>query len=419
MSGHGVGTPNRRARGCRSRVEPRRPSCASGRLGHVHVLIAPHSFGPLLPSTVATEHLEAGWLEARPDDRVEGLPMSDGSAGFLEALAPLGELDVLTVPAASGEPGPIGVVRTAAGAVYLTTESWNAPAARPDPTRANSRGLGEAIGRAITAGTRRIVLAAGDVPWHDGGTGLVEGLAATLGLERAGDPAASLPAGTAGADALAHLEAAARALAGVELVVAAQTDAPLLGLHGAGAGLAARGIDPARAQAIEARTTRFIAAAEALAARWAPRNLLATGGETNERRPSRRPSSGAGGGAAFVLGLLGARTLPGAWVVAEELRLSGAIARVDLVVTGARVLADRELSHGVVAEVGSRAEPHALPVVAIGGRIDATFRQLATVGVHGSYPVIDTGPGEVPDLEAITPQALRARAARVARSWSR
>lgn len=381
------------------------------------MLIAPHGFGPLLPSTAATEQLVAGWRAARPHDTVVGLPLSDGSAGYLEALAHLGELDVLTVAGAAGEDLPVGRVR-AGTTVYLTTDGWNRDDARPDFHATTSRGVGEAMAETIRTGARRLVIAAGDAPWHDAGAGLIEGLADGLGLAPtpAAPPEPSAPVRDSfGSAALARLEPVHRALAGIDIVVAAQTDTPLLGLHGAGAALADRGVDPAAAQAIEARTTSFIAAAEQAAARWRPVDLLGS----TDRRESRRPYSGAGGGVAFILGLLGARLLPGAWVVAEELDLNESIARADLVVTGARVLADRELSHGVVADVGSRAEPHALPVVVIGGRIDATARQLATVGVHGAYPVIDTSPGELPDLDEITPEALKARGGRVARSWSR
>ncbi len=386
----------------------------------MHVLIAPHGFGPLLPSTTVTEHLVAGWRQARPADVVEGLPLSDGSAGFLEALTHLGRLDVLTVAGAVGERRPIGMVRSDAGTAYLTTDGWADADLPLEPARATSRGVGEAIGEAVADGARRVIVAAGDVPWHDAGVGLLEGLAHRLGLAAVAQPAgpgAPTPhrPEPIGAGALGLLDAAQAALAGIDLVVAAQTDAPLLGLHGAGAALADRGLDRGTAQAVEARTTDFIAAAEQAAARWRPVDLL--GG--NDRRTSRRPYSGAGGGVAFILGLLGARLLPGAWVVSEEVGLTPAIARAELVITGGRILADRELSHGVVHDVGARAEPHALPVVAIGGRIDATTRQLATVGVHGVYPVIDTPPWELPDLEAITPEALRARAGRVARSWSR
>src|SRR5699024_10971987 len=109
----------------------------------------------------------------------------------LEALAHLGRLDLLTVSDAVGEQRPIGMVRSDAGTAYLTTDGWVDTDLPLDPATATSRGVGEAIGEAVANGARRLVVAAGDVPWHDAGVGLLEGLAARLGLAPGAPPAGS------------------------------------------------------------------------------------------------------------------------------------------------------------------------------------------------------------------------------------
>ena len=52
----------------------------------MRVLICPDKFKGTLTATVAAEAIAAGWREARPDDVLDLLPMSDGGDGFGELL---------------------------------------------------------------------------------------------------------------------------------------------------------------------------------------------------------------------------------------------------------------------------------------------------------------------------------------------
>src|SRR2546426_216487 len=58
----------------------------------LNVLIVPDKFKGTLTAQAAAELIAEGWHEARPQDKLELLPMSDGGDGFGEVLSRL--LDV-------------------------------------------------------------------------------------------------------------------------------------------------------------------------------------------------------------------------------------------------------------------------------------------------------------------------------------
>lgn len=386
----------------------------------MRVLLAPHHFGRLLTPDIAARALAEGWRTAKPDDEVSVHPHSDGSTGFLDVVP--GSTEILTVATTSGT-RPVSVVRNSHEGdpwhtVYCHTDSF---AAEADMHAAavvadSSAAMGEVLAEAARNGAKRIVIGAGHTPWHDGGAGMLVQLAKHFDVSGA-DRDVRDEEGTIAAD-LANLIAPLREkLAEIAIIVASAREVPLRGLHGAGAELAEwPNISAAQAQHIETLTSPFVNAVESAAKENAARSLLGA----DETLLSRRPYSGAGGGVAFLLSALGARVFPGAWVTGEETGLSEAITGTDLVITGAGIIAGDELGDGVVADVAARASAQAIPVVAVGGRVDASRRQLFKVGIHASYPVIDTASGR-PQLTApvATEAALAARGERLARTWSR
>lgn len=386
----------------------------------VRVLLAPHHFGRLLTPDIAARALAGGWARAKPDDEVIIHPHSDGSTGFLDVVP--GSTEILTVTAGASS-RPVSIVRQEQDGkpwhtVYCHTDSFTADGevSMGDVIAGSSAPIGEVLAAAVSQGAQRIVVGTGHTPWHDAGAGLLTELASSLGLPGA-DGGVRDGEGTIAAE-LADLVGPLREkLAPVSIVVASAREVPLRGLHGAGAELAELPlISAAEAQHIETLTAPFVNAVESRAKEFASRSLLGA----DETLLSRRAYAGAGGGVAFILSALGARVYPGAWVTGEETGLNAAIASADLVVTGAEVIAGQELGEGVVADAAARAGVHAIPVVAVGGRVDASRRQLFKVGIHASYPVIDTPAGR-PQLTApvVTEAALVARGERLARTWSR
>ncbi|NKY10978.1 glycerate kinase, partial [Cellulomonas hominis] len=128
--------------------------------------------------------------------------------------------------------------------------------------------------------------------------------------------------------------------------------------------------------------------------------------------------SGAGGGAAFALGLLGARLVEGAAWVADAVGLAARVAEADLVVTGAGVLDSAGLEHGVVGAVARAALPLGVPAVALAAQLRTGRRDWGAAGLAGGFAVLEH-PDDAQRWRADPAAALRGRVPRVARTWSR
>ncbi|WP_432456672.1 glycerate kinase family protein [Cellulomonas iranensis] len=398
----------------------------------MRVLMAPDGFGTRLTPAQAADALRDGWRAGAPHDVVDVCPLADGGPGFVATLhASLGgDVEPVTVTSPLGAPVPAALLRVG---TTVHVESAHAlgldlvPDDRRDPTRTTSRGAGELVAAALR-GARRVVVGLGGSATNDAGAGLLLGLATALlppgaVAERV---AALLAAGGGGlgevtADDLAWLPDLRAALRDVDLLAAVDVDVPLLGLQGASAGFSQqKGATPEQAQALERALGAFAhAATTALGpVRTGPgADLLGGGPDVRATRLTGLPGAGAAGGVGFALALLGARLLPGASLVADAVDLPGRIARHDLVVTG-EGRTDWQSLHGkVVAEVAARALPLAVPTVVVSGEVQVGRRELSAAGVTAAYAVADD-PRDVPAALADPVGSLRARAARVARTWS-
>lgn len=397
----------------------------------MRVLLAPDGFGTSLTPAEAAATLRAGWQEGAPHDDVVVCPMADGGPGFVATLhATLGgALEPVTVTSPVGTPTPAAVLRVGSTAYVESAHALGldlVPADRRDPTLTTSRGAGQLLAAALT-GARRVVVGLGGSATNDAGAGLLVALADAL-----------LPAGTVAPDVVARLVAGGGALGDVavqdlrwlpdlraalrtvDLLAAVDVDVPLLGLQGASAGFSPqKGATPRQAQDLERALGTFAHAATAALGdvRTGPGADLLGAPDARGARLTALPGAGAAGGLGFALALLGARLLPGAGLVADAVDLPARIGASDVVVTG-EGRTDWQSLHGkVVAEVAARALPLAVPVVVVSGEVLVGRRELAAAGITAAYPVAE-GTAAVHAALADPVGSLRARAARVARTWS-
>jgi glycerate kinase len=393
----------------------------------VRVLIAPDSFGSSLTAAEAAQAIAGAWRAAAPHDEVTSCPLSDGGPGFVATLhASLGgELLPVTVTSPVGVPVPAVVLLVGTTAYVESAQALGlplVPAERRDPTRTSSRGAGELVAAALAAGARRVVVGLGGSATNDAGAGALVGLARALGLDGPADvlDAGGGALGTVTADDLAGLRDLRDRLRGVELVVATDVDVPLLGLHGASAGFAPqKGATPEQAQELERALGHFAhAAIAALGDAVRPDLLAGSRASSGTSRLTAAPGAGAAGGLGFGLALLGARLVPGAVLVADAVGLDGLLGDHDLVVTGEGRFDWQSLHGKVVAEVASRALPHAVPTVVVAGEVLVGRREQSAAGITAAYAVGET-PEQVAAALAAPAQTLTARTARVARTWSR
>ncbi|HMM95857.1 glycerate kinase [Phycicoccus sp.] len=385
----------------------------------MRVLIAPDAFGSTLGPVQTATALGEGWAEGAPHDDLRLLPLSAGGPGFLDVLerAVGGTTVATTVSDPLGRDVPAAVLlvdepdrRTA----YLEASQASGlhllSADERDPALTSTWGVGQLLETALQEGAGRIVVGVGGGATNDAGAGLLAALGA--------GPASALARGglalrDAGADALAGLPDVVERFAAVEIVLATDDLIPLLGLSGTSAVDApGKGATPQTAQDLEGALGHFTDLLTR-ALPHPPLDLL-TGAP---RRLDREPGAGAAGGLGYALLALGARQ---AGAVSEVLRVTGfdvAAAGSDLVVTATGRLDWTAVRGSVVSGVAEATMATGRPAVVVAGELLVGRRETMSMGLAGCYAVADH-PREVEAMVADPVATLRARAARVARTWS-
>lgn len=299
---------------------------------------------------------------------------------------------------------------------------WEVDTVPFGPGRALAEAVGGAPGRALgpvvvgieEASTARAgrevlrVLAEGFTPVVEGGhnidvdagLGFLEVLSG-VPLGRGARPGTPVPLDEGVPLALRRARAE---LAGRDLLAAASTSRPLLGL----ASVLAIGVD------LEARTVQDRALTATLAralagSAGARRSLPVLGADLRVTTPdhSRLPGSGAAGGAAAMVAAIGGRIVATGDLLADVTDLRARMADVDLVVVLEPLLHSPHLADSVMDPLTSVAAGFALPVVAVGRESSLSSHEAAEWGLHG---VITAGPGRGGLVDA---------GRRVARTWAR
>jgi glycerate kinase len=291
------------------------------------VVLAPDKFQGCLTGPEVAAVLAEGLRRVAPSTRIRTVPVADGGDGTVAALLDRGwePLDV----AVTGPDGSPVVARIARREGTAVVESANASGlalldGRRRPLEAGSRGVGEAVGAALDAGARHVVVGVGGTACTDGGAGMLAALGARL-LDADGRQVAD-GGGALPRVATVDLAPARRRVAGVTLTVATDVDNPLLGPQGAATVYGPqKGAGPADVQALEDGLRH-----------WAG----VVGGDPG------LPGSGAGGGLGYGLmaGLSGS-VRSGVDLVLELVGFADEMAAADLVVTGEGRLDEQSL-HG-------------------------------------------------------------------------
>ena len=216
----------------------------------MRVLVAPDCFGDSLSAVEAAAAIATGWTRSRPGDRFIVAPQSDGGPGFIEVLAKrLGErrrlrvsgpLDDMVDAEWVFDPGPSTAYLECAQACGLPL--LGCPPSPETALAAHSAGVGQLIVEALRVGATRIVIGLGGSACTDGGQAMIS--------------------------ELGGLDAAREKLADIELIVASDTEYPLVGPWGAARVFGPqKGADTAAVAALEVRLESWALKLEAVAGR--------------------------------------------------------------------------------------------------------------------------------------------------------
>ena len=169
---------------------PGRPTTFNG----LNVLIIPDKFKGTLSAPAAARAIARGWRQARPNDRLQLLPMSDGGDGFGALMGRLLKarprrvkvLDAAHRPCFSRwwyEPDSKTALVDSSRVVGLAM----LPPGRFHPFQSDTYGLGLLLRAACRRGAKRCLVGIGGSATNDGGFGMARALGWTF-LDAAGRP---------------------------------------------------------------------------------------------------------------------------------------------------------------------------------------------------------------------------------------
>ena len=284
----------------------------------LHVVIAPDSFKGTATAAEAAAAIAAGWLSVRSGDIMRLLPQADGGEGTVDVIAaaqPQAQrhrVEGLTGPDGRKVSADWLELPDGTAVVDLASVCGLPLMIAPDALGASTRGLGELIRAAVTAGANSLVIGLGGSASTDGGAGALM----ALGLALSDAHGALLKDGGTALSALAHLDRSdliPPPLGGV--TVLSDVTAPLLGPRGAAAVFGPqKGASLTDVGTLDSALTVF---------------AKFLGGDPT------LAGSGAAGGTAFGLSVgWGATIRSGAERIAEMTGLGEAIAEADIVITG-------------------------------------------------------------------------------------
>ena len=303
------------------------------------VLCCPDKFRGTLTAREAAAALAAGVRRAGRG-AIE-LPLADGGEGTLDVLCP-----EATQRRTARVTGPLGDpvdaewgLRDGTAVVEMARASGLALVQANDPLAATTRGTGELILEAFSAGARRIVVAVGGSATTDGGLGALEALDFDL----------------RGAEVEVACDVTTR------FVDAARIFGPQ------------KGANAGDVEVLEERLERL-----------AERYLTETGRDVRVLA-----GGGAAGGLAGGLAALGATLVPGAPLVAGLVGLRARLAETELVLTGEGRLDATSFAGKAVGHVLAEAEATGVDVAVVAGEVvraevPAGVRALSLVERAGS-----------------------------------
>lgn len=344
------------------------------------VVVAPDSFKGSLSAAEVAAAVGRGLTAELPGLDVHLLPVADGGDGTLEAATAAGfERVPVTAAGPTGEPLATAYGRRGDHAVVELADVSGLSrlvSGRLQPLTASSRGTGEVMRAALTAGVRRIVLGIGGSACTDGGAGMLQALGVRL-LDDAGRDIG--PGGAALPDlARIELDGLHPAVAGAEIVVACDVDNPLTGPLGAAAVYGPqKGAEPQQVDLLDSGLSRL-----------ADRVAEATGKDVRDV-----PGAGAAGGVGFAaLAVLGATLRPGIELLLDLLDFDTHVRGAELVVVGEGSLDEQTLRGKAPVGVARTARDAGASVVAVCGRSTLSTGQLASAGIEAAYTLTDLEP---------------------------
>lgn len=313
----------------------------------------------------------------QPNARVVQIPVADGGEGTTDAFltAMEGKKVFLPVegPYRENMRGFYGVVDGGRTAVVEMAACVGLPLVGENrhAEKTTTYGVGQMIAHAALSGCRKIIVGLGGSATNDGGAGAAAALGVRF-LDAQGRE--FLPVGgTLGRIQSIDLSGLCPALKGAELIAMCDIDNPLCGPQGAAAVFGPqKGADEAAVKMLDRNLAHF--------ADVVRRDL--------GRDVANLPGAGAAGGmAAGMVALLGARLQMGIETMLDAVRFEQIAADADLIITGEGKLDFQSLRGKVISGVARRAKKLNIPLIAVVGDIGDHIEPVYQIGVSAVFSI--------------------------------
>ncbi len=343
------------------------------------IIIAPQGFKGSMQAREAALAMERGVRAYDSQIETVVLPMADGGAGTVRALAaatkgriieekvhgPLGE-------AISAGWGLSGDGQTAFIEVAAASGLALVPPDRMNPLFTTSYGTGELILAALKAECKKMVIGLGDSATVDGGMGV----GAALGIRFLDADGQPVPPTGEGLAKLKHIDISGRnaLLEKCRMLCACDVTNPLTGENGAAYVYGPqKGATPEMVKTLD----------DGL---WNYANVIADdlGWDIAEM-----PGAGAAGGlGAGLTALVGAALKPGADLICDTIGFDDYVKDADLVLTGEGRL-DYQTAFGkAAAGIARRAKAFGKPVIAICGSLGKGYEEVYKLGIDKAVSIM-------------------------------
>lgn len=325
----------------------------------LHILIIPDKFKGTLTARAAAKAIALGWREARPEDSLDLLPMSDGGDGFgdvTSALLQAKSQRFRTVDAAHRpclarwwwEPRTKTAIIESAAVIGLAM----LPRKRFHPFQLDTQGLCAVMRAALKAGATRCLMGLGGIATNDGGFGLAQ----ALGWQFL-DGDGRLIEHWQDLHLLQSIRAPQQRRWFARCLAATDVQNPLLGPQGA-----TRVYGPQKGL----RPRDFALAERCL------KRLAQVVKQQFGRDFAREPGAGAAGGLGFgLLAFLRARLQPGFDLFAQQAALERRLRAADLVITGEGMIDRSTLMGKGVGRIAERCQRLNIPCIGLAGMVSA------------------------------------------------
>lgn len=323
--------------------------------------------------------MRQGVLKVFPEAQTVALPLADGGEGTVDALlhGTGGTLQATRVSGPLGDeveahwgllPGGRAVIEMAqASGLPLVPEN------RRDALRASTYGTGQLMKAALDAGCTELLIGIGGSATTDGGTGALAALGAKF-LDAQGRLLA--PGGGPLRDLHSiDLSEFDPRLKEINCTVLCDVTNPLFGPNGA---------------AFIYGPQKGAAAGQVEQLDAGLQQLARVSADTLGHDYSGLPGAGAAGGLGFTLAAFcGGQMKSGIETVLEVMQFARHLEAASLVLTGEGALDGQTLSGKTIAGVCDAAAEQGVPVIAFGGKVALSGRQLDELGLLSAFPIAD------------------------------